>query len=196
MMIYMQQDMGRDMGKGKTQTIMTYVFVILLLIAVAINLFQYKGIDNQANSIYTSISNYGNPDIHYWAYIAEPRFGFLYNMSYDLGKVSDRAVLILPPGYSFVGYYIEEVLFFGNLNRIERLDYDHLDFLEGFDPTPYIVGSNEDEPHFIQYRIALNSNKSLAEEFVFVMWQEDIVLLIDTSLLPESKIVELRELRG
>jgi|GEM_PF-795587 len=170
-----------------------YVFLTLVFIAIAVNLVQFRSIDRGINPTHRAVYNFSTPTMMDIAYTLAPsHIYFLYDLSLALGEVSDNANLILPPHYMFVAYFIEEVLYFGNLSGIERLDYDYMGFLGGFDPTPYIVRSNDDEPHIRQYRIAVRGDTDRATEFIMIEWYDSITFLVDTSLLPAYRLEELR----
>jgi len=184
-----QEDTPKQQRSSKY---LSMFFISILILAIITNIIQFNKIDNYATTRYKAIYNYPVSDIYEIAFSESPPQAFLYSISYALGEVSNNANLILPINYSFLAYYIEGVEYFGNLSGIERVDYNFQDFLDGFDPTPFIILSNEDMPHERQYRIALSSG---GNEFILIEWYDEITLFLETSLLTERKAEELSVLR-
>jgi glycosyltransferase involved in cell wall biosynthesis len=191
---------GKTLSTFKTRNTFTHtrIFSFLLIIAVAVNIVQFRSIETDIRAYREgsiALENHPITDIYQRTFSETPGYRFLYGLAFAVSEVSDRANLILPPDFKFFHYYIEDLVFFGNLGGIERLDYDHMTFIGEIDLSAYIVRTNEDRENDWQFRIMVNSDRAKATEFIMIRWNDGTVVLVDTSLLPADKLEELREMR-
>jgi len=170
-------------------------FILLLIIVITVNIVQFGSADRQAPEIFKALYNFHESDI-FMLYDRQLTNRFALLM--DLADITDNVNIIIYKGHERSSYGGPAIIneswlnFYVNRGSIEVLEYEPHTFLDTFDPTPYIVKTSEDKRTRLNYRIAVNTQNSEANEFIILMWHDDIVLFLDTSLLPEGKTEELR----
>ncbi|MDR2600769.1 MAG: glycosyltransferase [Oscillospiraceae bacterium] len=168
------------------------VFAVMLLLAILINIIQFRSIDNIIWERYRALYNYDTSDIYEIVFSESPGHKFYYGMAEALGTVSNNAVLIIPDDY-YLSYLMPEViLFFGNISSIERLNYDVSILPDDLDIRLYTVIGNEDIPQDRQYRILMSAEHDKAKEFLLIEQYDEVTLIIDITLLTKDVIRELR----
>ena len=175
-------------GLKRLSNIHIYIFAILVVVMIVVNAMQFKDIDSKAYSGSKALYNYPTADIHtimtdYHPVMFDLRLLKAFNL------IGDNVRIIEPINLSIINYHM---MAYGSIHSVEKLNYGISDVLNGFDVEPYIVLSNEDIPAYEQFRIAVNDTTENVDELILALWNDDILLFIDTSLLPDGRIEELR----
>jgi len=174
------------------------VFTMIIIVAIVVNIIQFNKVDIEVSDRYTAIHNYGITDIHQIAIHEMGNIRQRHAISYYLGKVSRDANVILPSGYNFPNQFTRTELymfFLGNVNTIERLDYNHERSKNSIRLENSVKITNENYPDEQQYIIAILSSKEWATEFILFVLEDDTVLLLDTCLLSDDEYEQIEELK-
>lgn len=166
------------------------LFLLLLVLAVIINILQFRAIDRRANHRYKALNRYDTACIIEIAYRSSPRHRQRYSPALALAEHAPGAAVIIPKSGSFSDEEFRvHLLTFGRASRLVEKMYDANIVMAGTDLGPYIVESGEEGYRYLPWAIATGSISP--SEFIVVQWEspadgKSYDVLVDASLLPAS----------
>jgi len=175
-----------------------------MLIAVGVNLVEFKSIDRTVGHSFRALAHYGNESLFEVAIRRNPRFQQMVAPFYYFGLVSPDATIILPTiGLKSWFELSLGMVSFGHAREIRREDYDPQASLNMLDLQPYKVDLGGYAPDWRNAPSDLNGRFSIFRQSpraqTFVVFapegnpgREKPMLFIDINLLDDPMQKSLR----
>jgi len=172
--------------------------VSIIVIAILVNLIQFKYIDNPENHgrfegqmIYArALYNTHDPNFI--------RLFGRHGLYFAIGSVGNSVNMIVPVDSGNINFNDLNKLI-SNVTNVEVLNFDLNTFLGILVPTLNDINpayiSNEQFSFRSQYLVMYNPYSDYVEELILLITEDNVILLLDTSLLSDEVYSHIQELR-